>query len=95
MIDTTMRYTDTNWATPSPADSHRCLRHLAHPSHALVDTPPAAHEARATAKGIVNGLSSCIEQSLTTVTGKQTRRMPSRGSRLYQRLSTRRFYSSR
>ena len=38
-----------HFATPSPADSRRRRWRLAHPSHALVDTPRAVHEARATA----------------------------------------------
>ena len=55
MLETTARHTGAVSATPSPADSHRCLWHLAHPSHALASTPPAAHEARATAGRCVGG----------------------------------------
>ena len=52
VTETTPRHPDTSWATPSPADSLVAHGRLVRPSHALMSTPSAAHEARATAVGV-------------------------------------------
>ena len=52
-INTTARYPGHYLATSSPTDSLVAHGRLVHPSHALVDTPQAVHEARATASWLV------------------------------------------
>ena len=48
-VNTTLQHPGTLSSHTLPNRFTRCLRHLAHPSHALTSPPPAAREARATA----------------------------------------------
>ena len=50
MTNTSLRHTGTFCSHTLPSRFARSLRSLAHPSHALVSTPSATHEARATAR---------------------------------------------
>ena len=69
VVDTMLRHTGTNYHHTLPSRFTRCLRHLAHPSHALADTPRAVHEARAT-WGVGDNLGR--ETELNVCVGQQT-----------------------